>query len=85
MDFGDRIALVRKQKKLSQGELGKLADVSGDIVGKYERNEINVDTVIVNAKIFLSRYPLGTNPRGNARQEALGLKDMLDAYNNQGD
>ena len=40
MDFGDRIALVRKQKKLSQGELGKLADVSGDIVGKYERDEM---------------------------------------------
>ncbi len=40
MDFGDRMALVRKQKKLSQGELGRLADVSGDIVGKYERNEM---------------------------------------------
>ena len=40
MDFGDRMALVRKQKKLSQSELGKLADVSGDIVGKYERNEM---------------------------------------------
>jgi hypothetical protein len=54
-------------------------------VFKYQRNEVNVDTVIVNARIFLSRYPLGTNPRGNARQEALSLKDMLDAYNNQGD
>ncbi len=40
MDFGDRITLVRKQKKLSQNELGKLANVSGDIVGKYERNEM---------------------------------------------
>ena len=40
MDFGDRITLVRKQKKLSQSELGKLAKVSGDIVGKYERNEM---------------------------------------------
>ena len=40
MDFGDRITLVRKQNKLSQNELGKLADVSGDIVGKYERNEM---------------------------------------------
>lgn len=40
MDFGDRITLVRKQKKLSQSELGKLASVSGDIVGKYERNEM---------------------------------------------
>ena len=40
MDFGDRMALVREQKKLSQGELCKLSDVSGDIVGKYERNEM---------------------------------------------
>ncbi len=40
MDFGDRITLVRKQKKISQSELGKLANVSGDIVGKYERNEM---------------------------------------------
>jgi len=54
-------------------------------VFKYEHTEINVDTVIINAKIFLGRYPLGMNPRGNARQEALGLKDLLDAYNNQGE
>jgi transcriptional regulator with XRE-family HTH domain len=40
MDFGDKITLVRKQKKISQSELGKLANVSGDIVGKYERNEM---------------------------------------------
>jgi transcriptional regulator with XRE-family HTH domain len=40
MDFGDRITLVRKQKKMSQSDLGKLAEVSGDIVGKYERNEM---------------------------------------------
>lgn len=40
MDFGDRIIVIRKQKKLSQSELGKLANVSGDIVGKYERNEM---------------------------------------------
>jgi hypothetical protein len=54
-------------------------------VFKYNHNEINIDTVIVNAKIFLGRYPLGADPRGNARQEALGLKDLLDAYNNQGE
>ena len=40
MDFGSKITLVRKQKKISQSELGKLANVSGDIVGKYERNEM---------------------------------------------
>jgi len=54
-------------------------------VFKYKHSEMNVDTVIVNVKIFLGRYPLGMNPRGNARQEALGLKDLLDAYNNQGE
>jgi hypothetical protein len=54
-------------------------------VFRYGHKEINVDTVIVDAKIFLGRYPLGMNPRGNARQEALTLKDLLDAYNNQGD
>lgn len=40
MNFGSKITLVRKQKKMSQSELGKLANVSGDIVGKYERNEM---------------------------------------------
>jgi hypothetical protein len=54
-------------------------------VFRYGHKEINVDTVIVDAKIFLCRYPLGMNPRGNARQEALTLKDLLDAYNNQGE
>jgi hypothetical protein len=54
-------------------------------VFKYNHREVNVDKVIVDVKIFLGRYPLGTNPRGYARQEALSLKDLLDAYNNEGD
>ncbi len=40
MAFGGRITLVRKRKKITQSELGKLANVSADIVGKYERNEM---------------------------------------------
>jgi len=40
MTFGEKITLVRKQKQLSQAELGKLSGVSGDIVGKYERDEM---------------------------------------------
>jgi hypothetical protein len=54
-------------------------------VFRYGHKEINVDTVIVDAKIFLGLYPLGMDPRGDARQEALALKDLLDAYNSQGD
>lgn len=46
MDFGTRMALVRKQKKLSQAMLGRLSCINGDIVGKYERNEMkpNIET-----------------------------------------
>lgn len=40
MTFGSRIALIRKEKKMSQSELGKRAGISGDIVGKYERDEM---------------------------------------------
>ncbi len=40
MTFGSRVAAIRKQKKMSQSNLGKLAGISGDIVGKYERDEM---------------------------------------------
>lgn len=46
MTFGQKIAFVRKQKKMSQAQLGKASNISGDIVGKYERDEMkpNIDT-----------------------------------------
>lgn len=46
MTFGQKITFVRKQKKFSQAELGKLSSISGDIVGKYERDEMkpSIDT-----------------------------------------
>jgi transcriptional regulator with XRE-family HTH domain len=46
MNFGQKITLVRKQKNISQAELGKLAGINGDIVGKYEREEMkpNIET-----------------------------------------
>ena len=40
MTFGSRVAAIRKEKQLSQNELGKRAGISGDIVGKYERDEM---------------------------------------------
>ena len=52
-------------------------------VFKYGCKEVNIDTVIIDVDVFLGDYPLGSNPRGDSRQEALSLKDLLDAYNNQ--
>lgn len=40
MNFGEKMTLIRKQNKLSQAELGKRSGINGDIVGKYERNEM---------------------------------------------
>ena len=63
MDFGDRITLIRKQQKISQNELGKIANVSGDIVGKYERNEMkpSIDTAhrLANALNVTLDYLVG--------------------------
>lgn len=50
MDFGNKIAQLRKDKKLSRDELGKSVGTSGAIIGRYERNEIT-PSVEVAAKI----------------------------------
>jgi|GEM_PF-4292993 len=41
-----------------------------------------VEDAIIEADAFLFNYPLGSNPRGSARDYALDLKDILDDYNN---
>ena len=40
MTFGQKLSYCRKNKKLSQAELGKLSGINGDIIGKYERDEM---------------------------------------------
>ena len=46
MTFGQKLASCRKEQRLSQAEIGKRSGVNGDIVGKYERDEIkpSIDT-----------------------------------------
>lgn len=46
MTFGERITYARKAKKITQSDLGKAVGTSGDIIGKYERDEIkpSIDT-----------------------------------------
>lgn len=50
MNLGEQISLLRKQKKLSQNDLGKKVGTSGDIIGRYERNEVK-PSIEVAAKI----------------------------------
>lgn len=37
MTIGEQIMILRKQKGMSQAELGKQVGTSGDIIGRYER------------------------------------------------
>lgn len=38
--FGKRLTEVRKEKKMSQDEIGKLVGVHGAVIGRYERDEV---------------------------------------------
>ena len=53
MTFGERLTIVRKRKKLSQAQVGKLVNINGDAYGRYERGEVNptieMATKIANA------------------------------------
>lgn len=40
ISFGKRLAEVRKNKKMSQDEVGKLVGVHGAVIGRYERDEV---------------------------------------------
>jgi len=48
MTLGQHITALRKEKKLSQSELGKRAATSGDLIGRYERDEVkpSIDVII---------------------------------------
>ena len=47
MDFGDNMMLIRKKKRLSQADLGKLIGTSGDVIGRYERGDIKPSIEVV--------------------------------------
>jgi len=38
--FGKKITDLRKEKKISQGELAKLISTSTSVIGRYERDEM---------------------------------------------
>ena len=48
MDLVTQVAVLRNKKGLSQAELGKLVETSGDIIDRYERGEVkpSIDVVV---------------------------------------
>lgn len=39
MFFGDRLKVLREEKKLTQAEIGKAVGISGRVIGYYESND----------------------------------------------
>ncbi|SEW49667.1 Helix-turn-helix [Chryseobacterium wanjuense] len=52
--FGKRLTEVRKDKKMSQDEVGKLVNVHGAVIGRYEREEVkpSIEVVIQLAEVL---------------------------------
>ena len=63
MSFGERLISVRKKKSLSQADIGKMINISGDAYGRYERNEvkptIEMATKVANALEVSLDYLVG--------------------------
>ena len=63
MTFGERLSYVRKSKKLSQSDIGKMIGINGDAYGRYERDEvkptIEMATKISNALKVSLDYLVG--------------------------
>ena len=65
MLFGERLAIVRKSKKISQDELAKAIGAHAPVIGRYERGEvkpsIEVATKIANVVGVSLDYLVGNS------------------------
>ena len=54
MSLGQQITALRKKKGISQADLGKRVETSGDIIGRYERDEVkpSIEVVIRMADVL---------------------------------
>jgi transcriptional regulator with XRE-family HTH domain len=83
MNIGERITQLRKQKNMSQTDLGKAAGVSREIIGRYERGEV-VPSVEVAKKIadaFDVSLDYLTGEGQNSTLDKKNLKRLQDIEN----
>jgi transcriptional regulator with XRE-family HTH domain len=82
MTFGERITYARKQNKMTQADLGKAVGTSGDIIGKYERDEIkpSIDTAakIADALHVTIDYLVKNTEYQNIDNDALKQLKLLE-------
>jgi len=88
MTFGEKITYARKQKKMTQGDLGKAVGTSGDIIGKYERDEIkpSIDTAakVADALGVTLDYLVKDGQYQNIDQDALNRLKLIEKLPQEG-
>jgi transcriptional regulator with XRE-family HTH domain len=55
MDFEQNLMLIRKQKKLSQADLGKIIGTSSDVIGRYECRILHLHVIVIGNLFYYSR------------------------------
>lgn len=81
MTFGEKLMYCRKQKKISQNTLGNSSNVSGSIIGKYERDEMkpSIETArrIANALGVTLDYLAGNSKMKIVDQELIKRMEII--------
>lgn len=75
MNIGDKITNLRKEKNMSQTDLGKAVGVSREIIGRYERNEV-MPSIEVAAKIADALEVSLDYLAGNSKKAAVDKKTL---------
>ncbi|MCG8385144.1 MAG: helix-turn-helix domain-containing protein [Cytophagales bacterium] len=57
--FGKKIAELRKDKKMSQGELAKMLNTSTSVIGRYERDEMTPSIEVAKKIAILLNTTVG--------------------------
>ncbi|MFY0598060.1 MAG: helix-turn-helix transcriptional regulator, partial [Cyclobacteriaceae bacterium] len=57
--FGKKIADLRKDQKMSQGELAKLLNTSTSVIGRYERDEMTPSIEVAKKIAALLKTTVG--------------------------
>ena len=84
--FGKRLSEVRKARKLSQDEVGKMVGAHGAVIGRYERDEVKpsidmatqlADALEVSLDYLVS--PTGTLLEKNIVNRILNIQKLNDS------
>lgn len=73
--FGDTVKLLRKEQKLTQGELGELLGLSPSAIGSYERN--TREPVYANLIDLANTFRVSVDYLVGATDERFTVKDFI--------